>query len=168
METADFLALKEKYKPKKIEILFISDGKPVNNRYFYLKNSSMYRAVKEAFTIAFGEFSSDDEFLKAFVELGAYFESLTLEPIKYLPPHEQKAAREQGVKPLAERIAQMKPRLIIISIKAIEKYAREAISLSGVPVEHVAVTPFPVKSMANVNNCINGIIAALKMVDWEA
>jgi hypothetical protein len=167
METADFLALKQKYKPQKVDILFISDGKPVNNRYFYLKNSSMYRAVKEAFTRAFGAFESDDEFLQAFVELGAYFESLTLEPIKFLPPKEQVAAREQGVEPLAKRIAEMQPRLIIISIKAIEKYAREAIRLSGVQVQHVAVTPFPVKSMANVNNCINGIIAALKAVDWE-
>ncbi|WP_345949782.1 hypothetical protein ABDD95_23320 [Mucilaginibacter sp. PAMB04274] len=167
MNETEFLALKQQYKPKKVEILFIADGMPVNNRYFYLKNSSMFRAVKDAFTQAFGDFNSNDGFLTAFQEMGAYFDSLTVEPIKYLPPKEQTIARQKGVQPLADRIAEMQPRLVIISLKTIEKYAREAIHLSGVTsIEHVAVTPFPVKSMANVNNCINGIITALKAVDW--
>ena len=168
MEKEDFIALKQQYLPGKVEVLFIADGMPVNNRYFYLKNSSMFRAVKDAYTQVFGEFSSNDEFLKVFKEMGCYFESLTVEPIKFLPPKEQAAARTAGVKPLADKIAQMQPRLIIISLKTIEKYAREAISLSGVTtVEHIAVTPFPVKSMVNVNNCINGIVAALRTINWE-
>ncbi len=168
MEQADFIALKQNYKPANVTVLFIADGRPVNNRYFYLKNSSMFRAVKDAYTQVFGDFSSNDDFLKVFKEMGCYFESLTAEPIKFMPPKEQVAARLAGVKPLADKIAEMQPRLIIISLKTIEKYAREAIALSGVKtVEHIAVTPFPVKSMANVNNCINGIVAALRMVDWE-
>ncbi|MFD1256822.1 hypothetical protein ACFQ3S_08435 [Mucilaginibacter terrae] len=168
MEKEEFLALKEQYMPNNVEVLFIADGMPVNNRYFYLKNSSMFRAVKDAYTQVFGDFSSNDEFLKVFKDMGCYFESLTVEPIKYLPLKEQVTAREAGVQPLANKIAQMKPRLIIISLKTIEKYTRKAISLSGVTsVEHIAVTPFPVKSMVNVNNCINGIVAALKTINWE-
>ena len=168
MDKLEFIALKQQHKPENVQLLFIADGMPVNNRYFYRKNSSMFRAVKDAYTQVFGEFKTDDEFLKFFKEMGAYFESLTMEPIKFLPPKEQVKAREEGVKPLADKIAEMQPRLIIISLKTIEKYAREAIQLSGITsVEHIAVTPFPVKSMVNVNNCINGIVAALRTIDWE-
>lgn len=168
MELEQFLALKQQYKPNKIEVLFIADGMPVNERYFYLKNSNIYRAVKAAYTQVFGNFDTDDNFLKFFVEMGGYFESLTNQPIKHMPLAEQRKARQQGVEPLAQRIAQMQPRLIIISLKVIEKYAREAIEQSGITtVEHIAVTPFPVKSMVNVNNCINGVVAALRAVEWE-
>jgi len=97
MEEADFLALRQSFKPDKVEILFIADGMPVNNRYFYLKNSSMFRAVKDAYTQVFGEFKDNDDFLKFFKEMGGYFESLTILPIKYLPPKEQVVARQQGV-----------------------------------------------------------------------
>ncbi|MDT3403848.1 hypothetical protein [Mucilaginibacter terrae] len=168
MELAQFLVLKQQYKPNKTEVLFIADGMPVNERYFYLKNSNIYRAVKTAYSQVFGEFKTDDEFLEFFKEMGCYFDSLTNEPIKHMPPAEQRKARQQGVESLAHRIAEMQPRLIIISLKVIEKFAREAINLSGVDmVEHIAVTPFPVKSMVNVNNCINGVVAALRTVEWD-
>jgi len=168
MEFADLQALKAQYKPNQIKILFIADGIPVKDRYFYLKNSNMYKAVKEAFTRVFGDFNSDDEFLAFFKEMGAYFENLSTVPIKTLPPTEQRKARQEGVQPLAERLSKIQPRLIIISLKVIEKYAREAIKLADIKsVEHIAVTPFPVKSMTNVNNCINGIVNALQSVDWE-
>jgi len=168
MELTSFLALKKQYKPGKVQVLFIADGMPVNERYFYLKNSNIYRAVKAAYTQVFGEFDTDDNFLDFFKEMGCYFDSLTSEPIKHMPPAEQRKARQAGVEPLAVRITEMQPRLIIISLKVIEKYACEAIRLSGVTtVEHVAVTPFPVKSMVNVNNCINGVVAALRAVEWE-
>ncbi len=168
MEFAELQALKAKYKPDDIKILFIADGLPIKDRYFYLKNSNMYKAVKEAFTQVFGDFNSDDEFLAFFKEIGAYFENLSKVPIKTLPPPEQRKARQEGVQPLAERISEMHPRVIIISLKAIEKYAREAIKIANMTsVEHIAVTPFPVKSMTNVNNCINGIVSALRSVEWE-
>jgi recombinational DNA repair protein RecR len=168
MEFADLQALKAQYKPNQIKILFIADGIPVKDRYFYLKNSNMYKAVKEAFTRVFGDFNSDDEFLAFFKEMGAYFENLSTVLIKTLPPTEQRKARQEGVQPLAERMSKIQPRLIIISLKVIEKYAREAIKLADIKsVEHIAVTPFPVKSMTNVNNCINGIVNALQSVDWE-
>ncbi|QJD95881.1 hypothetical protein HH214_08340 [Mucilaginibacter robiniae] len=167
MEITELTALKQQYKPERIQLLFIADGRPVNNKYFYLKNSNMYKAVKAAFTQVFGEFNNDEEFLQFFKEMGCYFENLSAAPIKNLPPPEQKAERTKGVQPLAERIAEHQPRLVIISLKVIEKYAREAISLSGVStIENVVVTPFPVKSLTNVNNCINGIVAALRSIDW--
>lgn len=168
MGLSQFLALKQQYQPQKVQVLFIADGMPVNERYFYLKNSNIYRAVKAAYTQVFGEFNTDDDFLNFFKEMGCYFDSLTSEPIKNMPPAEQRKARQAGIEPLARRIAEMQPRLIIISLKVIEKYAREAIQQSGVAtVEHIAVTPFPVKSMVNVNNCINGVVAALRAVEWE-
>jgi hypothetical protein len=114
----------------------------------------------------FGDFKTDDEFLEFFKEMGCFIENMSDKIIKELPPTQQRAARQEGVQPLADKIAAMQPTAIIISLKVIEKQAREAIALSGAAIDQVAVTPFPVKNMANVNNCINGVVAVLKSTNW--
>ncbi|MBS7565903.1 hypothetical protein KHS38_15960 [Mucilaginibacter sp. Bleaf8] len=168
MNKAEFDALKQQYKPDKVKLLFVADGVPIGHKYFYLKNSNLYKAIKAAFVQVFGEFKSDDEFLEFFKEMGCYIDNISDKPVKDLPPAQQRTLRQEGVPQLASHIAQMKPQLVIISLKVIEKQVREAIAQSGVDsIEQVVVTPFPVKSLTNVNNCINGIVGALRSVEWE-
>jgi hypothetical protein len=167
MNKAEFDALKQQYRPENVTLLFVADGVPIGPKYFYLKNSNLYKAIKAAFIQVFGEFNSDDEFLQFFKEMGCYIDNISDKPVKDLPPAQQRALRNEGVAPLAQRIAGMQPRLIIISLKVIEKQVREAILQSGVTsVEDVVVTPFPVKNITNVNNCINGVAGALRSIDW--
>ncbi|WP_158825608.1 hypothetical protein [Mucilaginibacter lacusdianchii] len=167
MNKADFDALKQQYKPNPVNLLFVADGLPIGPKYFYLKNSNLYKAIKAAFVQVFGEFDSDDGFLAFFKEMGCYIDNISDKPVKDLPPAQQRALRNEGVPALAERLTQMAPRAIIISLKVIEKPVREAIQQSGIDsVEQVVVTPFPVKSLTNVNNCINGITAVLRSMDW--
>lgn len=168
MNKAEFDALKQQYKPKKVKLLFVADGVPIGPKYFYLKNSNLYKAIKAAFVQVFGEFKTDDEFLEFFKEMGCYIDNISDKPVKDLPPAQQRALRQEGVPQLASHIAEMKPQLVIISLKVIEKQVREAIAQSGVDtIEQVVVTPFPVKSLTNVNNCINGIVGVLRSVEWE-
>lgn len=168
MDSSSFDELRQQYKPDKINVLFIADAPAAGNYFFYRKNSEMFKAVKAAFTQVFGEFKDKDEFLSFYKDFGCYLDNICLVPVKHLSAKEQQAERERGIKPLAERIAQMQPMLIIITMKAIEKYAMEAIALSGAEgIKKIASVPFPLGSMTNFNNCISGIVSAIKSVDWE-
>lgn len=163
-----FEDLQQQYKPEKINVLFIADAPAAGTRYFYRKNSELFKAVKAAFTQVFGDFKDRDEFLNFYKDFGCYLDNICLVPVKHLSDKEQKAERRRGIEPLAERITQMQPRLIIITMKAIEKYVREAIDLSKAEgIEQVASIPFPLGSMTNFNNSISGIISAMKSVNWE-
>ncbi len=165
---AAFNDLRQQYKPDKINILFIADAPAAGNRFFYRKNSELFKAVKAAFTQVFGEFTDRDEFLNFYKDFGCYLDNICLVPVKHLPDKEQKAERQRGIQPLAERIAEMQPRLIIITMKAIEKYALEAIAQSKADsIEKVVSIPFPLGSMTNFNNSISGIVRAIQSVQWE-
>jgi hypothetical protein len=165
----NFNDLQQQYKPEKVQVLFIADAPAAGTRFFYRKNSELFKAVKSAFTQVFGEFTDKDAFLNFYRDFGCYLDNICLVPVKYLPPKEQNEERRRGIPSLAERIAEMQPRLIIITMKAIEKYALEAISQSKAEsIEKVASIPFPLGSMTNFNNSISGIVSAMRSVEWEA
>lgn len=167
-EANNFEELRQQYKPEKVNVLFIADAPSVGPRYFYRKNSELFKAVKAAFTQVFGEFKDRDEFLNFYKDFGCYLDNICLVPVKHLPVKEQNIERQRGIVPLSQRITEMQPRLIIITMKAIEKYALEAIHLAhAVSVEKVASIPFPLGSMTNFNNSITGMVNAMRSVEWE-
>ncbi len=154
-------------RPDKVNVLFIADAPSAAPKMPHRKMSEFMKAAKAAFTQVFGEFKDNEEFFKFYKEFGCYHDNVCLTPVKHLPPAEQKLERLRGVKPLAERIAALQPRLIVIVMKAIEPYAREAIKLAAAPsVENVASIPFPLGSMTNFNNSISGMANALRSVNW--
>ncbi|GAB2701116.1 hypothetical protein GCM10027037_27730 [Mucilaginibacter koreensis] len=168
MESIDnFNDLRQHYKPEKVNVLFIADAPAAGSRFFYRKNSELFKAVKAAFTQVFGEFADKDEFLDFYKAFGCYLDNICLVPVKHLSPKEQNEERRRGIPYLAERIAEMQPRLIIITMKAIEKYALEAISQSKAEsIEKIASIPFPLGSMTNFNNSISGMVSAMRSVEW--
>lgn len=168
MTSNDFSDLRQHYKPQQINVLFIADAPAAGSRFFYKKNSELFKAVKAAFTQVFGEFKDKDEFLNFYKDFGCYLDNICLVPVKHLSTKEQNTERQRGVQPLSERITEMQPRLIIITMKAIEKYALEAIHLAQAQsIEKVASVPFPLGSMTNFNNSIIGIANAMRSVNWE-
>ncbi|MVN21553.1 hypothetical protein [Mucilaginibacter arboris] len=64
--------IRQFYKPQTVQIIFITEAVQPGKRFFYLKNSNVFRAVKEAFSQVFGEFKNDEEFLAFFKENGCY------------------------------------------------------------------------------------------------
>ncbi|WP_462267343.1 hypothetical protein [Mucilaginibacter sp.] len=168
MDASDFNEVRQQYKPAKVNVLFIADAPAAGNRFFYRKNSELFKAVKAAFTQVFGEFASHDEFLDFYRDFGCYLDNISLVPLKHLPPQEQDQERKRGITPLGERIAEMQPRLVIITMKAIEKHAMEAIALSKAEsIEKIVSVPFPLGSMTNFNNSISGMVSAVRSVEWE-
>src|SRR5579875_2258726 len=106
--TEAFTELRQQFKPEQVQIIFIAEAVQPGKRFFYLKNSNVFRAVKEAFSRVFGEFKNDEDFLAFFKENGCYVDYLCDQMINGLPPQVRQSVRENGIKPLSERLAQMK------------------------------------------------------------
>ena len=74
----DVEKIRELYKPKKIRILFVGESPPPEPwDFFYLCNTQLYYAVKEAFEKGLKrKFSSDEEFLEFLKSKGVYLEDI--------------------------------------------------------------------------------------------
>lgn len=154
--------IRQSYKPKKINLLFIAESPPKGGTFFYLRNSNLYFAIKQGFDIVFGNQDNKD-FLNFFKEQGCYLDDLCLKPVNGLPFTTRQEERITGINPLAERIKEIEPKVIIILMKEIEGEIRTAIENSKVnTIEFTLVTSFPAHSENNRMNCIKGIIEVLK------
>ena len=154
--------IRQLYQPKKIQILFITEAVQPGNVFFYRKNSNVFRAVKEAFTIVFGSFKDHDDFLMFFKENGCYVDYLCLEQINGLAATVRQKMRSNGVKPLSERLALMQPKVIITVMKVLDREVSEAVKLSAITcVEYTKAIAFPAHSKTNADKCVKELVTIL-------
>jgi hypothetical protein len=137
-------SLRESYKPEKIKTLFVVESAPASGAFFYDGNPHTFTTnIKRTFEMALDvTFEDNKEFLNYFKDKQCYLDDLCLEPVNHLPPAERAMMLRDSVEPLSERLRDMNPDVIIISMKSIEHYVHNAIALSDVT-SKVVVTPFP-------------------------
>jgi hypothetical protein len=147
--------LRERYKPDKINVLYIAESPPAGGTFFYAKNSNLYRCIRDAFIKVFGSSQiNNDNFLDFFETNNCYLDDLCLEPVNDKSDSERIILRHQGIEPLSNRIKSCNPKAIIILMKAIESDVREAIKKSKVDTKNIFPTPFPSGSNENRVNCV--------------
>jgi len=132
--------------------------------FFYLCNSILYKAVKEAFTEVYGDFNSDAQFLSFFKSTGCYLDDLCLKPINHLTNDLRKNERNNAIESLSNRIKTYKPKMIAIVMKAIQKEVFSAIKKADIKtIECIEVISFPAGSETNRVNCITETEQVLKL-----
>lgn len=112
--------IREKYNPKrygmKVKVLFVGESPP-KTKFFYLTNSNLYFATKEAFEKAYGR--EIPNFLKCFMLLGCYLLDLYNEPgknaKKLCGPKKYEKEKEELIQRLASQIVQFNPNFIIVA-----------------------------------------------------
>ena len=135
-------AVRQRYRPRKVRLLLVGESPPASGKFFYLK-SAMTTYTARAFEKAQGsEFSSTEEFLTHFKDCGCYLEDLSHSPVDHLQPKERNERLREEIDHLAERIKALNPSTVVIVLKRIEGYVREALQRSGCPAT-VYVLPFP-------------------------
>ena len=67
--------LRKRYRPERVQILFVGESPPASGRFFYQADSGLYRAVKETFLTAIAPLAKND-FLDSFRSLGCYLVDL--------------------------------------------------------------------------------------------
>lgn len=142
-------AKRREYQPPVVRVLFIGESAPANGTFFYYGNSNLAKYTREAFEAVFGKFNDMSQFLDTFRERGCYLVDLCSEPVNQLSNKspQRRAVRESGVSPLSAfmRELQPKPRVMVVVMKAIEKYVRRAAKDAELADSPLFVLPFPVR-----------------------
>ena len=118
-------ALRRRYRPACVRLLFVGEAPPASGRFFYRGDSGLYRAMREAFVTADSRFDAVD-FLGAFRDNGCYLIDLCAHPVDRLAAGERRTARAASERRLAGAIARLQPESIVVLLRAIEENVRRA------------------------------------------
>lgn len=134
-------ALRRRYRPTQVKVLFIGEAPPASGRFFYQGDSGLYRAVRDTFYAAFQPFP-EDPFLEEFRTLGCYLVDLCGEPVDHLPYGARMRIRCAGEPRLARAVRLLRPAVVVTllrSIRANVEWALKKANWSGMRVE----PPYP-------------------------
>jgi len=108
-------------------MLFIGESPPASGRFFYRRDSGLYRAMLAAFQKS-DPGVSEENFLATFEAAGCYLIDLCPEPVDNLDPAARRVACRASERSLARNIAQLQPVAIITVVRSIEGNVLEAAS----------------------------------------
>lgn len=129
-KAADHEAVRARYRPKKVRPLFVGESSPASGRFFYNRDSGLYRAMLGAFH-AMDHTISDDNFLDVFQKTGCYLTDVCRRPVDRLDLVARRDACSAGEKTLARRIRKLQPGNIISLVRSIKGNVENAASLAS-------------------------------------
>lgn len=138
----DTEAIRQRYKPKQVRLLLVGESPPASGKFFYV-DSAMTKHTRSAFEKAEGiRFKQTAEFLEHFKERGCFLEDLSHTPVDRLPKEERERRLRKEVESFSKRIKVINPSVVVIVLRKIERYVRDAVSKSGRAPE-IHTLPFP-------------------------
>jgi hypothetical protein len=146
----DTAALRAKYRPDDVRVLFVGESPPAGGTFFYAADSKLYVATRAAFETGVPELLVDAQFLDDFKALGCFLDDLCLEPINHLKGtralvQQRHDSRDSGERPLARRIRQTAPLAVVVAMKGIESHVRSAMDASRVTIRSTRAFAFPAR-----------------------
>jgi hypothetical protein len=127
---ADHEALRARHRPEKVAILFVGESPPASRRFFYNRDSGLYRAMLNAFQLVDSTIT-DDNFLDIFQKSGCYLTDVCRRPVDRLEKIARHKACMAGERHLAEKICDLQPSIIITFVRSIQKNVENAVSIAG-------------------------------------
>lgn len=122
--------LRRAFQPRSVRLLFVGESPPASGRFFYSRNSGLYRAMREAFQRA--DATIDDEnFLDRFQSAGCYLIDLCPEPVDQLDLKSRAGARQASEGALARTIARLRPIVIAVMLRSIAANVSRAALRAG-------------------------------------
>jgi len=111
--------LRARYRPARVQLLFIGEAPPASGRFFYQGDSGLYRAIRDAFR-AIDESITDAEFLCVFQAAGCYLIDACPYPVDHLDLASRRAACLASEPLLCRTIKKLKPQLIVTMLRSIQ------------------------------------------------
>jgi hypothetical protein len=118
--------LRRRHRPDRVRILFIGESPPASGRFFYRRDSGLYRAMRDAFQ-SVDPSIRDELFLKKFRGLGCYLVDLCPEPVDRLDARSRRDACANSEASLSRRIARLKPIVVATVVRSIEGNVTKAV-----------------------------------------
>lgn len=147
MDQAEREALRTRYQPEKVKVLFVGESPPAGGTFFYCADSELFVQTAGVFRNFFHRRVHGADFLLFFRDLGCFLVDLSPEPVNHLPwsSDKRRALVAQGEPALAEKIVEHDPGLILVTPKGIEVNVARAVNEAGSAAPVVSL-PFPVRS----------------------
>jgi len=137
----DLEALQNKYRPARVNILFVGEAPPASGRFFYRADSGLYRAFQATFIAAFPSLQ-DAEFLDVFQKLGCYLVDLCDSPVDDKPKRTRRLACVAGEARLARDVCDINPKTVVTVVRSIAANVRHALQMANWSGEYAEV-PYP-------------------------
>ena len=118
--------LRRAHRPQNLRLLFIGEAPPASGRFFYRRDSGLYRAMLEVFQKAHPSIN-DETFLAEFRASGCYLVDLCTEPVDRLEAGPRRAACRAAEPDLAKTLSQLRPEMIATLVRSIEANVRNAV-----------------------------------------
>ena len=138
--------IRNRYDPKwvgkDIAILFVGESAPSENRFFYLRNTVLYRAFFMAFRIVYGV--KEDEFLEYFQKLGCFLYDLLPCGKKWNVASDKE--KEQAIADFREFIEERRPKMVVTIMKRISGIVESEIKKTNINIVFRNNLKFPINS----------------------
>jgi predicted transcriptional regulator len=147
VEVGTIAALRERYRPTEPRLLFVGESSPAGGTHFYLANSNLYRAVREAFGIglAVSHPPEGQAFLAWFRDSGCWLTDIAETPVNWLAEPEWSQVVDDGVRTLADLLRDARPMRVIVVFRRVAPAVRKAARLAGLDDRTIDVLPFPIR-----------------------
>jgi hypothetical protein len=122
--------LTRRYRPAQLRLLFIGEAPPVSGRFFYQRDSGLYRAIRDAFR-AVDPSITDADFLQVFQTAGCYLIDACPYPIDQLDLASRRAACQAAEPALCRTIKKLRPQMIATVVRSIRSNVERAASRAG-------------------------------------
>ncbi len=122
--------LRRRYQPAKVRLLFIGEAPPASGRFFYQRDSGLYRAIRDAFCLL-DPAVTDEGFLDTFQKAGCYLIDACGKPVDHLDVRSRRAACLASEAFLSRRIGMLQPSTIVILLRSIRSNVRRAVECAG-------------------------------------
>ena len=113
-----------------MRLLFVGEAPPASGRFFYRRDSGLYRAMRAAFH-AIDPAVNEQNFLSLFQSAGCYLIDLCPDPVDRLDRQSRLATCRNSEASLARSIARLEPLMILTVVRSIEDNVTKAASHAG-------------------------------------
>lgn len=139
--------LRTRYQPSVTKTLFVGESSPAGGTHFYLADSNLYRATREAFGVGLSvaDPPEGEAFLAWFQELGCWLVDLADRPVDRSASADRTPAADAGVPELARTIREVQPARILVVLRRIAPAVRRAARIAGFDDRGIDVLPFPTR-----------------------
>ncbi len=157
--------LRRRYRPADPRLLFIGEAPPASGRFFYQRDSGLYRAMRDAFRLI-DPSMTDDGFLAVFQSSGCYLIDACPRPIDQLDPRSRRAACLASEPSLSRAIRRLQPHAIATLVRSIRGNVERAASLAGWTGPLIDL-PYPGRWSRHRQIFLDTLVPQLRALYWK-
>jgi hypothetical protein len=152
--------LRKRYRPARVQILFVGESAPASGLFFYQADSGLYRALRATFLTAFPALKKTD-FLDSFRSLGCYLVDLCGQPVDRMDSRARGRACGMGEVRLTRTIRALRPKVMVTVVRSIRKNVIRAQQQADWSGPHIEL-PYPGRWSRHRTKFREGLVPLLR------